>query len=136
MNLKKLIWLFLSLGFSFKQTALSLTCPSIESIFASRPDSDGTVRYLATGWHSESMPMYELSRLSFYQMYTNASGIICVYDTKQGYIEIRPNNHWKVDTSALRGLSQWNCTQRESFGLPPSTQWVCTCQESITICEL
>src|SRR5262249_32418744 len=133
-------------------------CPPVSAIFPSQPDASEMVTYLATGWHSGLLPIYDLAQLSFYEVYADATGVVCVYDThysgdnnnsytinsatspgydtsQLSYIEMRPNNNYSIDTSFLRNNVKWTCIQKELQTFPPGTQWVCTCNESLEACN-
>jgi hypothetical protein len=126
--------LFIS-SIGLTQTALADTCPAIASIFSSAPDSSDMVTYLSPGWHSELMQIDDLDELSFNEVYANATGMRCVYDTESGYIELIPNNNQQIDTSSLVGNDKWHCAQQEFPSYPLGTQRACTCNESLEVCS-
>lgn len=130
-----LITSFLLAGMGFSHISNADTCPPIASIFSSDPTSDNFVTYLAPGWRSPLSPIHDLQRLRFTEVYGDAVGMKCVYDTSDGYITMYPNNNEKIDTYALMGNNKWRCEEQELGGFNPGVQLACTCNESLDVCS-
>jgi hypothetical protein len=119
-------------------TSLAETCPRVESIISSNPDSADYAEYLSPegpGWHSLRIPVLDLIDAKFDSVYADTYEMHCIYDTPNAYLGLSPNNHRYIDINTLRDNSLWYCNAAQSPVYPDRAEEVCICTDSLEACQ-
>lgn len=128
--------LTLWLGSGFCMVGAAEICPMTSDIIASDPDIDGSITYLAPGWHSNPVRAVDLTKSDFYWVYADQYSTSCVYDTPSGYLVLYPNNRLRIATNTIVDNNLWYCAPAQSsFGFTSRLMDICVCRESRTYCN-